>query len=63
MSKKRKVIEEVKTPWYQKVKKSTWIMSAIIAVIVLAGAGIIIYDQLDTFEGIAVEQYEAYGRK
>lgn len=49
MSKKRKVIEEVKIPWYQKVKKSTWIMSAIIAAIVLAGAGIIIYDQLDTY--------------
>ena len=30
MSKKRKVIEEVKIPWYQKVKKSTWIMTAII---------------------------------
>lgn len=49
MSKKRKVIEEVKIPWYQKVKKSTWIMAAIIAAIVLAGAGIIIYDQLDTY--------------
>ena len=49
MSKKRKVIEEMKIPWYQKVKKSTWIMSAIIAAIVLAGAGIIIYDQLDTY--------------
>ena len=49
MSKKRRVIEEVKIPWYRKVKRSTWIMAAIITGIILASAGIIIYDQLDTY--------------
>ena len=52
MSKKRKVIEEVKIPWYRKVKKSTWIMTAIITAMVLAAAGIIIYDQMDTYSKI-----------
>ena len=49
MSKKRKVIEEVKIPWYQKVKKSTWIMTAIIVAMVFAAAGIIIYAHVDTY--------------
>lgn len=62
MSKKRKVIEEVKIPWYRKVKKSTWIMAAIIAAIVLAGAGIIIYDQLDTYTKMNYDKVVKVGK-
>ena len=52
MSKKRKVIEEVKIPWYKQVQKSTWIMAAIITAMVLAAAGIIIYENADTYSKI-----------
>lgn len=62
MSKKRKVIEEVKIPWYQKVKKSTWIMTAIIAAIVIAGAGIIIYDHADTYSKLDYDKIVKVGK-
>ena len=62
MSKKRKVIEEVKIPWYQKVKKSTWIMTAIIAGIILVGAGIIIYDHVDTYSKINYDKVVKLGK-
>jgi len=62
MSKKRKVIEEVKIPWYQKVKKSTWIMTAIITAIVIAGAGIIIYDHVDTYSKINYDKVIKVGK-
>ena len=62
MSKKRKVIEEVKVPWYRKVKRSTWIMTAIIAAIVVAGAGIIIYDHLDTYSKINYDKTVKLGK-
>lgn len=62
MSKKRKVIEEVKIPWYRKVKKSTWIMTAIIAAIVLASAGIIIYDQMDTYSKLNYDKVVKVGK-
>ena len=62
MSKKRKVIEEVKIPWYRKVQKSTWIMTAIISAIVIAGAGIIIYDHVDTYSKINYDKYVKVGK-
>ena len=62
MSKKRKVIEEVKIPWYQKVKKSTWIMTAIIVAMVLASAGIIIYDHMDTYSKLDYDKYIKVGK-
>ncbi|MBQ6496023.1 MAG: trigger factor [Firmicutes bacterium] len=62
MSKKRKVIEEVKIPWYRKVKRSTWIMTAIIAAIVIAGAGIIIYDHVDTYSKINYDKVIKVGK-
>lgn len=62
MSKKRKVIEEVKIPWYRKVKKSTWIMTAIIVAMVLAAAGIIIYAHMDTFSKINYDKVVKIGK-
>lgn len=62
MSKKRKVIEEVKIPWYQKVKKSTWIMTAIIVAMVLASAGIIIYDHADPYSKINYDKVIKVGK-
>ena len=62
MSKKRKVIEEVKIPWYRKVKKSTWIMTAIIVAMVLAAAGIIIYAHVDTFDKLNYDKYLKLGK-
>jgi trigger factor len=62
MSKKRKVIEEVKIPWYQKVKKSTWIMTAIIVAMVIASAGIIIYDHADPYSKINYDKVVKVGK-
>ena len=62
MSKKRKVIEEVKIPWYRKVKKSTWIMTAIIVAMVLAAAGIIIYAHVDTYSKINYDKVVELGK-
>jgi len=62
MSKKRKVIEEVKIPWYRKVQRSTWIMTAIIVAIVLAGAGIIIYDHMDTYSKLNYDKVIKVGK-
>ena len=62
MSKKRKVIEEVKIPWYRKVKRNTWIMTAIITAIILAGAGIIIYDHMDTYSKINYDKVIKVGK-
>ena len=60
MSKKRKVIEEVKIPWYRKVKKSTWIMTAIIVAMVFAAAAIIIYAHVDTYSKLNYDKVLAY---
>lgn len=62
MSKKRRVIEEVKIPWYRKVKRGTWIMTAIIAAIVIAGAGIIIYDHVDTYSKLNYDKVVKVGK-
>ncbi|MBE6029898.1 MAG: trigger factor [Clostridiales bacterium] len=62
MSKKRKVIEEVKIPWYRKVKKSTWIMTAIIVAMVLAAAGIIIYAHVDAYSKINYDKVVELGK-
>ena len=62
MSKKRKVIEEVKIPWYKKVKKSTWIMTAIIVAMVFAAAGIIFYSHLDTYSKINYDKVIKVGK-
>ena len=62
MSKKRKVIEEVKIPWYRKVKKSTWIMTAIIVAMVLAAAGIIIYAHMDQYSKINYDKVVKLGK-
>ena len=62
MSKKRKVIEEVKIPWYKKVKKSTWIMTAIIVAMVFAAAGIIIYSHMDTYSKINYDKVIKVGK-
>ena len=62
MSKKRKVIEEVKIPWYRKVKKSTWIMTAIIVAMVFAAAGIIIYAHMDTYSKIDYDKVIKVGK-
>ena len=62
MSKKRKVIEEVKIPWYRKVKKSTWIMTAIIVAMVLAAAGIIIYAHVDDYSKINYDKVIKVGK-
>lgn len=62
MSKKRNIIEEVKIPWYRKVKRSTWIMAAIITAIVLAGAGIIVYDQLDAYTKMNYDKVVKVGK-
>lgn len=62
MSKKRKVIEEVKIPWYRKVKKSTWIMTAIIVAMVLAAAGIIIYAHMDQYSKINYDKVVELGK-
>ncbi len=62
MSKKRKVIEEVKIPWYRKVKKSTWIMTAIIVAMVLAAAGLIIYAHVDTYSKINYDKVVELGK-
>ena len=62
MSKKRKVIEEVKIPWYRKVKKSTWIMTAIIVAMVFAAAGIIIYSHVDTYSKLNYDKIVDLGK-
>ena len=62
MSKKRKVIEEVKIPWYRKVKKSTWIMTAIIVAMVFAAAAIIIYAHVDTYSKINYDKVVDLGK-
>jgi len=62
MLKKRSAIEEVKIPWYRQVKKSTWIMTGIIAAIVIAGAGIIIYDHMDTYSKINYDKVVKLGK-
>ena len=62
MSKKRKVIEEVKIPWYRKIKKSTWIMTAIIVAMVLAAAGIIIYAHMDTYSKVNYSKVVKLGK-